>query len=220
MNSHRATGKVRRAPQIDAAPRGRRLDYLTPHQAADRLLVAPVTVRLWASRGLLKSVNTPGGHRRFRVDDVDEFIAKRQQVRSSAHKGRSRLLIIGDDAQFAGHLSNLIAARAPTVSVEIATDGFSAGIKYEAMRPDIVTLDLQMPDMDGFAVCRLLTSMFGGQKPRIVALSGFLSAENIKRIQAAGADAYLAKTTAPDLLLHELGVKPTRTPVPAPKGSS
>jgi excisionase family DNA binding protein len=203
---------------MDATPRARRLDYLTPHQAADRLLVAPVTVRLWASRGLLKSVNTPGGHRRFRVDDVDEFIAKRQQVRSRTRNGRSRLLIIGDDAQFARHLSNLIAARAPTVSVEIATDGFSAGIKYEAMRPDIVTLDLQMPDLDGFAVCRLLTSMFGGQKPRIVALSGFLSAENVTRIQAAGADAYLVKTTAPDLLLHELGVKPTRTPVPAPKG--
>jgi CheY-like chemotaxis protein len=80
------------------------------------------------------------------------------------------------------------------------------------MRPDVVTLDLQMPDMDGFAVCRLLTSMFGDRKPRIVALSGFLSSENIKRIQAAGADACLAKTTAPDLLIQELGVKSIRMP--------
>jgi excisionase family DNA binding protein len=217
MNSPRSTGKVRRAPQVDISPRGLRLEYLTPHQVADRLLVAPVTVRLWASRGLLKSVNTPGGHRRFRVDDVNEFIAKRQQVQSSADNGPSRLLIIDDDAQFARYLSNLIASRAPTVSVEIATDGFSAGIKCEAMRPDVVTLDLQMPDMDGFAVCRLLTSMFGDRKPRIVALSGFLSAENIKRIQAAGADACLAKTTAPDLLIQELGVKSIRMPVQAPK---
>jgi len=215
MNSQKPTGKARGAPQGDHSLRGLRLEYLTPHQVADRLLVAPVTVRLWASRGLLKSVNTPGGHRRFRVEDVDDFIAKRQQVQSTADSGPSRLLIIDDDAQFARYLSNLIASRAPTIAVEIATDGFSAGIKCEAMRPDVVTLDLQMPDMDGFAVCRLLTSMFGERRPRIVALSGFLSADNIKRIRAAGADACLAKTTAPGLLIEQLGIKPLRTPVQA-----
>src|SRR5579859_4639564 len=122
MSSQRSTGKARRAPEADPSLRGLRLEYLTPHQVADRLLVAPVTVRLWASRGLLKSVNTPGGHRRFRVDDVDEFIAKRQQVQGSADHVPSRLLIIDDDAQFARYLSDLIASRAPTVSVEIATD--------------------------------------------------------------------------------------------------
>lgn len=222
MSSPRPTRKVRRPSPLDPSPlpappavRGLRLEYLTPHQVADRLLVAPVTVRLWASRGLLKSVNTPGGHRRFRMEDVDEFIAKRQQIQNTAGGSASRLLIIDDDAQFARYLSNLLASRAPSVSVEVATDGFSAGIKCEAMRPDVVTLDLQMPDMDGFAVCRLLTSMFGERRPRIVALSGFLSAENVKRIRAAGADACLAKTTAPDLLIQELGIRSLR-PARAP----
>jgi len=161
----------------------------------------------------LKSVNTPGGHRRFCVEDVEEFIAKRQQIQNTAEKSPWRLLIIDDDARFARYMSNLIESRVPAVAVDIAVDGFSAGIKCEAMRPDVVTLDLQMPDMDGFSVCRLLRSMFGDQKPRIVALSGFLSAENIKRIQAAGADICLAKTTPPDLLIQELGfplVRPAR----------
>src|SRR5258708_23020296 len=134
MNSQRSTGKVRRAPQVDISPRGPRLEYLTPHQVADRLLVAPVTVRLWARRGLLKSVNTPGGHRRFRVEDGNEFIEKRQQVQSSADNGPSRLLIIDDDAQFARYLSNLIASRAPTHSVQIATDGLSACLQRHATR--------------------------------------------------------------------------------------
>jgi CheY-like chemotaxis protein len=162
----------------------------------------------------LKSVNTPGGHRRFRVEDVDEFIAKRQQVQNTVEKSPSRLLIIDDDAQFARYMSNLIASRVPAVAVDIAVDGFSAGIKCEAMRPDVVTVDLQMPDMDGFSVCRLLRSMFGDQKPRIVALSGFLSADNIKGIQAAGADVCLAKTTPPDLLIQELGFPLVRAPRP------
>ncbi len=204
MRSRRAP-----SPALAATPAtgSRRSEFLTPNQVADRLLVAPVTVRLWASRGLLPSVSTPGGHRRFRVQDVEAFIAKRQQLQSGADLPPSRLLIIDDDAQFARYLANLLAVRAPSVAVDVAFDGFSAGIKCEAMRPDVVTLDLQIPDMDGFAVCRLLRSMFGDRKPRIVALSGFLSAENVKRILAAGANACLAKTTAPDALLRELGLR-------------
>ncbi len=197
----------RRSTGTATEPAGsRRAEFLTPNQVADRLLVAPVTVRLWASRGLLPSVSTPGGHRRFRVQDVEAFIAKRQQLQASADAPPSRLLIIDDDPQFARYLSNLLAVRAPSVAVDVACDGFSAGIKCEAMRPDVVTLDLQMPDMDGFAVCRLLRSMFGDRKPRIVALSGFMSSDNVKRILAAGANACLAKTTAPEVLMRELAI--------------
>jgi excisionase family DNA binding protein len=214
MNLQKMPGKRQRGTEVDGSGLGRRSQFLTPNQVADRLLVAPVTVRLWASRGLLKSVNTPGGHRRFCVEDVEEFIAKRQQIQNTAEKSPWRLLIIDDDAQFARYMSNLIESRVPAVAVDIAVDGFSAGIKCEAMRPDVVTLDLQMPDMDGFSVCRLLRSMFGDQKPRIVALSGFPSAENIKRIQAAGADVCLAKTTPPDLLIQELGFPLVRSPRP------
>ncbi len=214
MSETDAPKPPRRGRAVAASP-SRRQQFLTPNQVADRLLVAPVTVRLWASRGLLPSESTPGGHRRFRVEDVEAFIAKRQQIQSAGEAQPSRLLIIDDDAQFARYLSNLLAARAPSVSVDIAFDGFTAGIKCESMRPDVVTLDLQMPDMDGFAVCRLLRSMFGEQRPRIVALSGFLSADNIKRILSAGANACLAKTTAPDVLIRELGLAGVAGPAAA-----
>ncbi len=193
-----------------------RLRFLTPNEVADRLLVAPVTVRLWASRGLLPSVTTPGGHRRFSVEDVDAFIARRQQIQSTADASPSRLLIIDDDAQFARYLSSLLTSRVPSLAVDIALDGFSAGIKCEAMRPDVVTLDLQMPDMDGFAVCRLLRSMFGEHKPRIVALSGFLSGENVKRVHAAGANVCLPKTTPAEVLIREFGLAAIAVPARAP----
>lgn len=189
---------------------------LTPNEVADRLLVAPVTVRLWASKGLLPSVSTPGGHRRFRVEDVDAFIEWRKQVQGAAHHRPSRLLIIDDDAQFTRYLSNLLAVRAPWLAVDVAHDGFSAGIKCESMRPDIVTLDIHMPDMDGFAVCRLLRSMFGEQKPRLVALTGFPSRENVAQMLEAGANACLPKTTPADQLIRELGLAAIAPPLPEP----
>jgi excisionase family DNA binding protein len=173
---------------------------------ADRLLVAAVTVRLWASKGLLPSVTTLGGHRRFRAEDVEAFVARYQQANAGAPMPPSRVLIIDDDRQFARYLGGLIARQVAGTLVDVAHDGFSAGVKCQSMRPDIVTLDLQMPDMDGFEVCAMLRKMFGAAKPRIVALTGFASPTNAARIIAVGADACLAKTTPAGALLKEMGL--------------
>jgi len=184
--------------------------FLTPTEVADRLLVAPVTVRLWASKGLLQSVTTLGGHRRFREEDVDTFVLQHQRTNTKGvpaqRASTASILIIDDDPQFARYLSGLISARAPGVLIDIAHDGFSAGIKCQTMQPDIVTLDLQMPDMNGFDVCTLLRSMFGKNKPRIVALTGFASKSNVARIMAAGADVCVAKTASAEALLKELAI--------------
>jgi excisionase family DNA binding protein len=181
---------------------------LTPTEVADRLLVATVTVRLWASKGLLPSVTTLGGHRRFRAEDVEAFAVQHQQGKTG-YRLPSRVLIIDDDRQFARYLSGLIAKEAFGTLVDVAHDGFSAGVKCQSMRPDIVTLDLQMPDMDGFEVCAMLRKMFGALKPRIVALTGFASPTNVERIIAVGADACLAKTTPAGDILKEMGLAAT-----------
>lgn len=185
---------------------GRRAEFLTPNEVADRLLVAPVTVRLWATRGLLPSTTTPGGHRRFLVQDVEEFIARRRQVQEQVVATPSRILVIDDDVRYTRALSSVLTARVPGLHVETAADGFTAGIKCEALRPDIVTLDLHMPGMDGIEVCRLLRGMFGTEKPRIVVLSGLLDEENMRRATEAGANSCLSKLAPMDTLLRELGI--------------
>jgi excisionase family DNA binding protein len=167
---------------------------------ADRLLVAPVTVRLWANKGLLPSVTTLGGHRRFRAEDVEAFAAHHQR------RGAARVLIIDDDREFSRYLAGVIQSSALGIVVDVANDGFSAGVKCQASRPDVVTLDLQMPDMDGFEVCAMLRTMFGRSVPRIVALTAFPSERNVLRILAAGADACLPKGSAVGKLLHEMGL--------------
>jgi excisionase family DNA binding protein len=188
----------------------RRSEFLTPTEVADRLLIAPVTVRLWASKGLLPSVTTPGGHRRFRTQDVDGFIARHRKTPRSPGARPSRILIIDDDAQFARFLSKLVASRASDVLVDVAHDGFSAGIKCESLRPDVLTLDLQMPDMNGFEVCAMLRTQFGTNNLRIVALTGFPSRNNVQQILAAGADVCLGKTSPSETLLTELGLARTK----------
>jgi excisionase family DNA binding protein len=43
---------------------------LTPGEVAERFRVDPKTVTRWAAAGLINSIRTPGGHRRFREDEI------------------------------------------------------------------------------------------------------------------------------------------------------
>ena len=47
--------------------------YLTPTEVANWMMVSPITVRGWAQRNLLQAEVTPGGHRRFRREEVERF---------------------------------------------------------------------------------------------------------------------------------------------------
>lgn len=51
------------------------LVLLTTSQIADQLQVDPSTVRKWVAKGLLEAVTLPGGHHRFRPEDVEALLA-------------------------------------------------------------------------------------------------------------------------------------------------
>jgi excisionase family DNA binding protein len=179
--------------------------HLTPNEVAELLMVNPVTVRQWAARGLLRSQTTPGGHRRFLLSDVEEFARSRGSSRTPRNPGRpERVLIVDDDIQIGPFIAELIKARDPRISIEIAHDGFEAGLKVESFRPHVLLLDLMMPGMDGFEVCRRLRARPTLNHVRIVAMTGFASQENVERIMGAGADACLPKPLDPERLLAEL----------------
>jgi excisionase family DNA binding protein len=181
--------------------------HLTPNEVARLLMVNPVTVRQWASRGLLRSMATPGGHRRFLLSDVEEFARSRGSAPRRNAEGRpERVLIVDDDRQISGLVADLIRARAPEVDLEVANDGFEAGAKVESFRPHALVLDLMMPGMDGFEVCRRLRARQTLDHIRIVAMTGAHTDENVSRILEAGANACLGKPFDSDELLAALGL--------------
>lgn len=186
-----------------------RKTYLTPNDVAELLMVNPVTVRQWAARGLLRAVKTPGGHRRFLLGDVEEFARSRGAEPGMRPNGRpARVLIVDDDPEFGLYLVELVALRDADVQTELARDGFEAGVKTEAFRPHAIVLDIMMPGIDGFEVCRLLRTRPSLDHVRIVAVTAHHTPEIAARMLAAGADACLPKPIDPDSLLKELGLGP------------
>ncbi len=106
---------------------------------------------------------------------------------------RRSILIVDDDQQHAKLLKNFINDLALTADCYIAHDGFEAVQLLAQHHPQIVLLDLKMPGMDGFAVCQRIKQQADQQSVRIIAMSGYDTAENTRRILAAAAEHCLNK---------------------------
>jgi len=180
-------------------------DVLTPQQVAELLMVSPVTVRQWAQKGELKALITPGGHRRFRLRDVERF-GQQRGISLQLRDEVQRILVVDDDPQLSGYLVELLGSLSEPIETEVAKDGFDAGRKVLTFRPDIVLLDLMMAGLDGFEVCRRLKQDPATRDVRIIAMTGYPSPGNIERICAAGAEACLAKPISVQALLDAIGL--------------
>jgi CheY-like chemotaxis protein len=99
--------------------------------------------------------------------------------------------------------------------VVLAGDGFAAGRQVESFKPDVLLLDLKMPGLNGFDVCQEIKTNPITRHIRIIAVTGYASAQNRRLILAAGAETCLAKPFQSDELLALLGV-PTPAAVRSP----
>lgn len=177
--------------------------YMTPNEVAELLMVSPVTVRQWAQKGWIRAITTAGGHRRFLRQDVEQFA--RERGMELASDGPPRVLVVDDNRSFARYLADLLASQPHPINTETAHDGFDAGRKVLQFSPDIVLLDLKMPGMDGFSVCRQLKEDDATKQIRIIAMTGYYTPDNETRILRAGAEACLAKPFDKNVLLNAMG---------------
>jgi DNA-binding response OmpR family regulator len=82
-----------------------------------------------------------------------------------------------------------------------AYDAAHALAEAATFAPEAVLLDVGLPDMDGFELCRRLRAQTGGEERVLVAITGWGQAEDRRRSQEAGFDAHLVKPVDPDALL-------------------
>jgi type IV pilus assembly protein PilB len=104
-----------------------------------------------------------------------------------------RILAVDDDADVL-ELVRLTLKRGPfPVEVEIATNGEEALEKVKATRPHLLMLDLMMPDIDGFEVCRRLRSDLATALIPVIMLTALGDSESKRLAFLAGTDDYVVK---------------------------
>jgi DNA-binding NarL/FixJ family response regulator len=105
----------------------------------------------------------------------------------------THVVIAEDDATLRTLLRRTLDLDGRFEVVGEAADGSSALERIEAVDPDLLLLDLSMPDMDGLEV---LDALGRGSRPKVVVLTGFEDPQLEERVLAAGAVAYLTKGAA------------------------
>src|SRR5580765_5957204 len=172
----------------------------TTFEAAKLCHVSPLSIINWVNAGRLPAFRTPGGHRRIRREDLVRFMRDNGIPLPAELKegsGRRRVLVVDDEANIREVLAEHLSARANPYEVLTAADGFEAGRLVATFRPDVVRLDLRMPGVDGFQVCRTIKADPGTAATLVIAMTGYHTPETEARIMESGAVRCLAKPIEP-----------------------
>ena len=113
-----------------------------------------------------------------------------------------KILIIDDDPNIQELISEMLSAH--QYETEVASSGFEAGAKVIKFKPCLIILDLIMPGLSGFKVCRSIKEDPDTSQIKILAITGYDTKQNRDRIMEAGADGYLAKPVVKDTLLQHV----------------
>lgn len=178
----------------------REKSVFTTFEAAKLCHVSPLSIINWVNAGRLPAFRTPGGHRRIRRDDLARFMRENSiplpdELRDGS--GRPRVLVVDDEATIREVIAESLARRANPYEVMTAADGFEAGRLVATFRPDLVLLDLRMPGLDGFQVCRTIKADPETTSTIVVAMTGYHTPETEARIIECGAVRCLAKPVEP-----------------------
>ncbi len=91
------------------------------------------------------------------------------------------------------------------MEVLVASNGEETLRAVREQAPDLILLDVMMPGLDGFAVCRAIKSDPATSQVKIVMLTARGQASDVQRAQQAGADRYFVKPFSPSALLAAVG---------------
>ncbi|MBF0386409.1 MAG: response regulator [Candidatus Omnitrophica bacterium] len=179
---------------------------LTTGEVADLTHVHLRTVLQWIHDGKLKAYRTPGNHSRIQVLDFIDFlktynmpIPEFLSLRGSTRK----ILIVDDDANMVSSLKRLFK-KDSSFEVDVAYDGFEAGIKLLLFKPDIVILDMRMPGMNGYEVAQKVKRSPNCVHTAIIGVSAYFEEADKRRLLEIGVEACVDKPFNSEALLAQV----------------
>ena len=181
----------RRAPTSDP-------DWLTLGQAAKYLGVAQSTIRKWSDQGRVPAFYTPGGHRRYRRPDLDNFL-NRSGPGGSTQQG-PLVLIVDDDEGVREYVRvNLEMEGYAVREAGNAEEGLGV---LEDVSPDLILLDVMMPEVDGWEMLRRVQERHGVGAIPVVMFSGKVNEQSAQEATARGAQGFVGKPFDPQQLIE------------------
>lgn len=124
---------------------------------------------------------------------------------STVNGGGTRLLVVEDNRDAADLLAEMLEMLGFRTTVAYTGEAaLEAAVQHS---PDVVLLDIGLPDIDGYEVCRRLRLTALPRQPMVIALTGWGNDDDRDRAAQAGCNGHLTKPAEPDrivALVHEL----------------
>ncbi len=109
----------------------------------------------------------------------------------SEENAKSRILVVDDNAANAELLEAYL--RDPAWEIDLAHSGAEALEKVASFQPDIVLLDIMMPDISGYDVCRRLKTDVQTRDIPVIMVTALTDLEDVEKAVEAGTDDFLSK---------------------------
>src|SRR5271166_3768990 len=186
-DSTRATGR---------APVGmdeRMKTVFTTGEAAKICKVSQQTIIRCFDNGQLKGFRVPGSRfRRIPREMLYKFMKDNGIPTDALESGKRKVLLVDDDVELV-ELMTKVLEEDGRFEVRVATTGFDAGMMVKEYRPDLIVLDVMLPDINGKEVCHRVRADPSLEDVRILCISGMIEEDKIQELKLAGADDFLHK---------------------------
>jgi excisionase family DNA binding protein len=176
-------------------------EWLTLGQAAKYLGVAQSTMRKWSDLGRVSAFYTPGGHRRYRRSDLDQFLDRSGPSTATAGPTAGPLVLIVDDDE---RLREYVRVNLEAEGYEVREAG-SGPAALDALgerSPDLILLDVMMPQVDGWETLRQIQEHTGIGAIPVIMFSGKVDEQSAAEAASRGAQAFIGKPFDPRSLIE------------------
>jgi excisionase family DNA binding protein len=178
----------------------------TTGEAAKICKVSQQTIIRCFDNGTLKGFRVPGSRfRRIPRDQLFAFMRDNGIPTDALESSRRRILLVDDDQELVDLLRDAFE-RDGRFEVHTANNGFDAGMKVKELRPDLVVLDVMLPDINGKEVCQRVRCDESLDSVKIICISGMVEQDKVEELRAAGANDFLQKPFAVERLLDQVCV--------------
>ena len=173
----------------------------TTGEAAKICKVSQQTIIRCFDSGQLKGFRVPGSRfRRIPRDVLYKFMKENGIPTDALESGKRKALVADDDEELVELIRDELENDG-RFEVRTANNGFDAGMLVKEYHPDIIVLDVMLPDINGKEVCTRVRADTALDDCKIICISGMVEADKIDDLKVAGANEFVQKPFEVDALM-------------------
>ena len=176
----------------------------TTGEAAKICKVSQQTIIRCFDSGQLKGFRVPGSRfRRIPRDQLYTFMRDNGIPTDALESGKRKILIVDDDRDLVELITDVLE-KDGRFEVRSVNNGFDAGVMLKEYHPDLIVLDVMLPDINGKAVCQRVRSDSALDDVRIICISGMVETDKVEDLKASGANDFLQKPFEVEKLVERM----------------